>query len=129
MPSLLELQDLYSETLVKEINEKTKRGGLTWNHLGGTQFQSTYTITGSPDIVWDYFLTKTQIGNLSYRYTLDIKKNSVAYITIQDGAASNTGRPTGVDNLYEIVEIIVLQLDEKLKETLQGVQGIPTNLG
>lgn len=129
MASLLELQDLYQESLVKEILEKTKRGGLTWNHLGGTQFQATYTISGSPDVSWDYYLTKTQIGNLSYRYTLDIKKDSVAYLTIQDGAASYSGRATGVDDLYEIVEVIVLQLDEKIKETLQAVQGIPTVIG
>lgn len=129
MTTLLELQDLYMESLVKETMEKTKRGGLTWVHLSGTQFQATFTDTNAdPDVVWDYFLTKTQLGNVSYRYTLDIKKDSVAQIAIQDGAATNTGRETGVDNLYEIVEIIVLQLDDKIKETLQSLQDVPTSL-
>lgn len=125
MATLLELQDLYNESLVKEVLEKTKRGGLTWSHLGGTQFQATYiNTTPDPDVTWDYFVTKTQIGNLSYRYTFDVKKDAVAYISIQDGSLPNTGRDSSVKGLYEAVEIIVLQLDEKIKETLQAVQGI-----
>jgi len=131
MSTLLELQDLYSESLVKEIIEKTKRGGLTWTHLGGTQFQATYTLDNpspTPDNVWDYYVTKTQIGNVSYRYTLDIKKDGVAYITVQDGALTNTDRSSGVDTLFEIVEVIVFQLDDKIKETLQILQNVPTCL-
>jgi len=131
MPNLLELQDLYSESLVKEIVEKTKRGGLTWTHLGGTQFQATYTLDNAdptPDNVWDYFVTKTQIGNVSYRYSLDIKKDGVAYITVQDGTLVNSNRGSGVDDLYEIVEVIVFQLDDKIKETLQILQNVPTCL-
>jgi hypothetical protein len=126
MPSLLELQDLYNEALVREIIEKTKNCGLQWNHLGGTQFQATETQNASPNlnIVWDFFITKTQIGNATYKYTLDIKKNAIAYITINDGPLPHTARSSVVKELYEIVEIIVLEMDQKLKETIRFVQQI-----
>ena len=119
--SILELQDLYNEALVREIIEKTKTCGLLWSFLGGTQFQATETVSA---VVWDFFITKTQIGNLSFKYTLDIKKNSVAYLTIQDGPLPHTERDSVVKDLYEMVEIIVLQLDAKLKETLDIVKGL-----
>lgn len=124
MPSLLELQDLYNEALVREIIEKTKACGLTWNSLGGTQFQATETQSNAPsaDITWDFFITKTQIGNATYKYTLDIKKDAVAYITVHDGPLPHTNRESIVKELYEIVEIIVLEMDNKLKETIRFVQ-------
>jgi len=121
MPSLLELQDLYDEALVREIIEKTKADGIVWSHLGGTQFQATSEVGGE---TWDWYVTKTQIGNLSYKYTLDIKKESVAYLTIQNGPLPYTDRDSVVKELYEIVEVIVLELDKKLRETLQTVQGL-----
>lgn len=119
--SILELQDLYNEALVREIIEKTKSCGLLWSHLGGTQFQSQETVDS---VVWDFFITKTQIGNLSFKYTLDIKKNSVAYLTIADGPLPFTERDSVAKDLYEMVEIVVLQLDAKLKETLDVVKGL-----
>jgi hypothetical protein len=121
MPNLLELQDLYNESLAREVLEKTKAAGLVWSHLGGTQFSATST-EGST--VWDFYVTKTQIGNVTYKYTLDIKKDSVAYITIQDGPLPYTDRDSMVKELYEVVEIIVLEMDKKLKESLQFVQNI-----
>ena len=121
MPNLLELQDLYNESLVREVIEQTKAAGLTWSHLGGTQFQATKT---EASITWDLFISKTQIGNLSFKYTLDVKKDSVAHITLSDGALPETARNSKVKELYEIVEIIVLELDAKLIETLQFVQNI-----
>ncbi len=125
MPSLLELQDLYNEALVREIIEKTKACGITWTHLGGTQFQATETDTvANPDVVWDLFITKTQIGNVTFKYTLDIKKDAVSHITINDGPLAGTTRDSAVKELYEIVEILVLEIDLKLKETLRFVQGI-----
>ena len=120
MPSLLQLQDLYSEALARELIEKTKSGGLLWSHLGGTQFMATETTTNT----WDFYITKTQIGNLTYRYTLDIKKDGATYVTIQDGALPYTERSSIVTELYQIVETLVLELDKKLKETLQFVQDI-----
>ena len=127
MPSLLELQDLYHEALVRETIEKTKSCGLVWTHLGGTQFQAT-SIDDLPspatDITWDFFLTKTQIGNASFKYTLDVKKDSTAILSIEDGPLPNTDRNSVVKELYEIVEIIVLQLDLKRKDAIRVVQQI-----
>ena len=124
MPSLLELQDLYSESLVREIIEKTKSCGLTWNHISGYQFQASEIDSNENN--WDFYITKTPIGNTSAKWTLDIKKNSLAYISIEEGPLPRTGRSSLVEELYEIVEIIVLQLDAKLKETIQFVQNLET---
>lgn len=124
MPSILELQDLYNEALVREIIEKTKNCGLQWNHLGGTQFQATQVESNSPspDVTWDFFVTKTQIGNATFKYNLDVKKDAAAYITLSDGPLAYTSRSSVVKELYNIVEIIVLQMDNKLKETIRFVQ-------
>lgn len=121
MPSLLELQGLYNEALSREIIEKTKGGGLTWSHLGGNQFMASNT---DGIDTWDFYVTKTQIGNLTYKYTLDVKKNAATYITSQDGTVPYTDRSNVVKELYEIVETIVLELDKKMKETLQFVQNV-----
>ena len=123
MPSLLELQDLYDESLVREIIEKTKACGMTWYNIATFQFHSQ-KIDSVNDVTWDFYITETQIGNTSAKWTLDIKKNSVAYISITDGPLPVTQRNSLVQQLYEIVEIIVLQLDAKLKETLQFVQNM-----
>lgn len=125
MPSLLELQDLYNEALVREIIEKTKSCGLTWNHLGGYQFQAHQDDT-ELSTIWDFYITKTLIGNTSAKWTLDIKKNSAPHIFIEDGPLPRTNRSSLTQELYEIVELIVLQLDIKLKETIQFVQNIET---
>lgn len=125
MASILELQDLYNEALVRQIIEKTKACGLVWNSLGGTQFQATEIDSSvDPNITWDFFITETQIGNLSYTYTLNVKKNAVSYITVQSGVLPATNRDSTVKELYQIVELIVLEMDVKLKETLQFVQNI-----
>jgi hypothetical protein len=129
--TLLELQDLYNEALVRELIEKTKSGAITWTHLGGTQFQSEEIQNSacvSPvtaPITWDFFLTKSQIGNLSYKYTLDVKKNNVNVVSIVDGPLPYTARDSVSKDLYEMVEIMVLQLDVKLKETIRFVQNLP----
>jgi hypothetical protein len=121
MPNLLELEGLLQEATVREILEKTKSAGIVWNHLGGTQFSATKE---EGLTTWDFYITKTQIGNASYKYTLDIKKDSVAYIAIQDGPIATTNRESMAKELYEVVEIIVLELDKKLRETIQFVQNI-----
>lgn len=125
MPSLLELQDLYNEALVREIIEKTKSCGITWSSIGTYQFHANQ-IDENTNISWDFYVTLTPIGNTSAKWNLDIKKESVAYISIQDGPLPVTGRNSLVQQLYEIVEIIVLQLDAKLKETIQFVQNLST---
>jgi hypothetical protein len=125
MPSLLELQDLYNEALVRELIEKTKSCALSWVHLGGTQFKATYVDeSASPTITWDFFITKTTIGNTAAKWTLDLKKNAVAYVSIEAGPLPRTGRDSVVQELYEIIEMIVLELDAKLKEAIQVVQGL-----
>jgi hypothetical protein len=123
---MLSLQDLYNEALVRELIEKTKTCGLVWNHLGGTQFQATeiQSATPDPDITWDIFVTKTQIGNATFKYTLDIKQDAVAYISLNDGPLPFTERDSVVKELYDTVELIVLEMDSKVKETLRFVQGI-----
>ncbi len=126
MTSLLELQSLYNEALVREIIEKTKACGVTWNSLGGTQFQTTSIQSNSPDpdITWNFFITKTQIGNATFKYTFDIKKDAVAYISLTDGPLPYTDRDSVVKELYDNVELIVLEMDSKLKETIRFVQQI-----
>ena len=119
--NLLELQDLYNESMVREIIEQTKAAGLTWVHLGGTQFQATNT---ADSVVWDLFITKSQIGNLTFTYTLDVKKDSVAQLSLTDGALPASERNSKVKDLYDIVEILVLELDAKLIETLQMIQDL-----
>lgn len=126
MPSILELQSLYSEALVREIIEKTQSCGLTWNSLGGTQFQATEVQTvDTTDITWTFFVTKTQIGNATYKYTIDVKKDAVSYISLSNGPLPYTDRDSVVKELYDIVEIYVLQMDSKLKELMGFVQKIP----
>ena len=122
MPSLLQLQDLYNEALIRELLEKTKRCAVTWSQLGTSQFHATETDSGPPTVNWDFYITKTQVGNLSYKYSVDVKKNSTTYITIQDGPLPHTARDSAVKDLYEIIEIMVLQLDLKVKETIRFVQ-------
>ena len=123
--SLLTLQDLYNEALVRELLEKTKNCGITWSYLGGNQFQAATTVNpGANQVVWTYYLSKTQIGSLSYRYNLDVKKNTDMYITIQDGPLSYSSRDSETKDLYEVVEIKTLGLDARIKETLGVVQGL-----
>lgn len=130
MPSILELQDLYNEALVRELIEKTKSGAVTWVHLGGTQFRTT-NVQGSPcvdpetsAITWDSYITKSQVGSVSFKYVLDVKRNSVTQVTIADGPLPHTSRDSVTKDLYEIVEIMVLQLDAKLKEAMRMVQDL-----
>lgn len=119
--SLLELNNLYHEALARELIEKTRSCGTTWSSLGGAQFKSTQTIN---DDIWDFYISKTQIGNLSYKYTLDVKKNLTTYLSVADGPLPHTGRDSVVKDLFEVVEIVTLQLDAKLKETLDIVKGL-----
>lgn len=128
MTSILELQSLYHEALVRELIEKTKSASIIWNHLGGTQFKATEIqpavceVPVSSDTTWEFFITKTQVGNVSHKYILDVKKNSTALLTVSNGPLPHTARDSVTKELYEIVEILVLQLDGKLKEAIRFVQ-------
>lgn len=113
--------------MVRELIEKTKSCGIVWNSVGTYQFHATQIDSSTePTVTWDFYVTQTLIGNTSAKWNLDIKKNTVSYISVQDGPLSVSQRNSLVQQLYEIVEIIVLQLDAKLKETLQFVQNLST---
>jgi hypothetical protein len=130
--SILELQDLYNEALVRELVEKTQNGGVTWTFLGGTQFQAESIETSEctpplfTPITWDYFITKSQIGNLTFKYNLDVKKNGVNVVSLTDGPLPYTARDSVTKDLYEIVELLTLQLDAKLKDAIRFTQSIPS---
>lgn len=130
MPSILELQDLYNEALVRELIEKTKTCAISWSHVSGTQFRATEPAhtecpqSGEAPVNWDFYITKTQIGNLSFKYALDVKRNSINHLSVVDGPLVHTNRNSAVKELYEIVEILVMQLDKKLKEAIRVVQDL-----
>ncbi len=128
--SILELQDLYQESIVRELIEKTKSAAITWVHLGGTQFKATQVETSActdpvvADITWEMYITKSQIGSVSFKYVLDVKKDSISQTTISDGPLPTTARDSVVKDLYEIVEILVLQLDLQLKGAIRFIQNL-----
>lgn len=130
MPSMLDLMDLYNEALVRELIEKTKSRAVTWSALGSQQFRSTETQPSecvdpsADDIVWEFTITKSQVGNVSYKYILDTKKDNVSQVTIQDGPLSHTNRDSLTKQLYEIVEILTLGLDAKIKSAVRFVQNL-----
>lgn len=120
MASILELQDLYNEALVRELIEKTKSCGLIWSFMESNQFVAESDDTN--DVKWTFYLIKTNIGNVSEKFNLDIRKDDVNHVSIENGPLPRTGRTSAVKELYEMVEILVLQLDSKLKETVKFVQ-------
>lgn len=75
-------------------------------------------------IVWSVFVTKSQVGSVSYKYVLDVKRDSVTQVTIADGPLPHTARDSVTKDLYEIVEIMVLELDVKLKQAIRFVQDL-----
>lgn len=119
----LVLHDLRKESIVRELMEKTKNGGITWSSLSSTEFQTT--IIGSDSVsVWIFYIGKTQVGSLSYKYNLDIKKNGLSFITLSDGPLPSSSRDSQTKNLYETVEILTLQLDKRAEEALRTIQDI-----
>ncbi len=113
----LELQDLYKETLVRETIEKTKSGDITWTQITGTNFRTTFG-------AWQHDVSKTQISSLSFRYNLDVRKNGNMFVALEDGPLLRSDRDSQVKELYEIVEIDVLQLDSKIIEANQAIQNV-----
>lgn len=117
----LVLQDLRKETIVRELIEKTKNKGLIWTYLGSNQFQAQFTNAG---VLWTYFISKTQIGSLSYKYNFDIKRNGDSYITMSDGPMGSSNRDSQTKDLYEIIEMATLQLDVRATQALRAIQNI-----
>lgn len=119
----LVLHDLRRESIVRELMEKTKNGGLTWSSLSSTEFQASI-IASDLVTVWTFYIAKTQIGNLSYKYNLDIKRNGTSFITLADGPLPSSSRDSQTKNLYEAVEMLTLQLDQRAEEALRTIQDI-----
>lgn len=111
------LHDLSKESIVRQLIEKTKSGDVNWTHIGGNEFSSTNGI-------WVYYIGKTQIGTISYRYNLDIRKNNVMYVTIVDGPLNGSNRDSQTKNLYEIIEVRTLGLNQKIQEALDAINAI-----
>lgn len=130
MVSTLELQDLYNEALIREIYEKTQSGALQWTQMGTNMYTATQTDnTVSPANNWAYFINKSQIGNLSYKYTFNVKLNNVNIVTLVDGPLPYTGRDSEVQDLYNVVEMIVLNMNDTIRSALQYVQSLPGATG
>jgi hypothetical protein len=115
------LHDLRKETIVREIIEKTKNRGIVWSYLSGNQFQAEFTRGAN---TWTYFISKTQIGSLSYKYNMDIKRNGDIYITLSDGPMGSSNRDSQTKDLYEVVEILTLQLDLRVSLATFAIQNV-----
>lgn len=111
------LHDLNKEAMVRQLMEKTKENIISWTHLGGNEFSST-------NGVWSYFMLKAQIGNFSYKYTLDIRKNNAIYIQLVDGPLNSSSRDSQTKNLYEVIELKTLTLNSKVQEALNAISAI-----
>lgn len=127
--SILELQDLYREALVRDLIEKTKLMGIVWTDAGATAAGSSFSATQiqnmpdtMPDVEWNFVVTKSQLGTVSYKYVLEAKKDGALWVTFESGALTYTERESLVKELYDCIELVTLQLDYKLKETLRFVQ-------
>ena len=119
----LVLHDLRKESIVRELMEKTKNGGITWSSLSSTEFQ-TAVVAEDLVTVWTFYIAKTQIGNLTYKYNLDIKRNNASFITLADGPLPSSSRDSQTKNLYETIEMLTLQLDQRAEEALRTIQDI-----
>jgi len=131
--TLLEMQDNYHNLLVAELLEKTRRNGITWTALDSITYQSTLTQSSgdcpgsnddlstpsSSEVTWKFTLKKTPLGTVSSTSTLEALKDDEQWVFLRD--------TNEVESLFDAVELIVLQLDNKLKQTLQFVQDIDTS--
>jgi hypothetical protein len=132
--TLLEMQENYHNLVVAELLEKTKRNGILWTALDSVTYQATMTqevnkCPGDDDdlatpktseVIWKYTLKNTPLGNVSSTVTLEILKDDLQWVFLRD--------TNEVGSLFSVVEMIVLRLDNKLKEALQFIQDIDTGL-
>lgn len=123
--NVLELEVLNDEILVRMLIEQTKAPGnktITWDKIDGTNYRSKMV---EIDTIWDLFLTKTLTtgAGKGYQYSLEIMRDDILNNSIKEtpmltqGQDTSTSslRPTGVKELYIVVEKIVL--DEKELKT------------
>lgn len=132
--TLLQMQENYHNLIIAELLEKTKRNGILWTSLDSVTYQSTVeqlidTCPGDDDDLktpkeeatsWRFTLKRTPLGNVTSTVTLEILKNDDQWVFLRD--------TNDVESLFDVVELIVLRLDNKLKEALQLVQGIDVGL-
>lgn len=132
--TLLEMQNNYHNLVIAELLEKTKRNGLLWTALDSVTYQAALVQLANScpgnesglntptvaNITWKFTVKKTPLGNVSSTTTLEVLKDDVQWVFLRD---SNE-----VDSLFNVVELIVLKLDNKLKEALQFVQNINTGI-
>jgi len=132
--TLIEMQENYHNLVIAELLEKTKRNGLLWTALDSVTYQATMvqladdcpghdTDLATPktaDVTWKYTIKNTPLGNVSSTHTLEILKGDSQWVFLRD--------TNSVNSLFQVVEMIVLKLDNKLKEALQFIQGIDTGL-
>lgn len=119
----LVLHDLRKESIVRELMEKTKSGGVVWSSISSSEFQ-TSIVASDLVTVWTFYIAKTQIGSLTYKYNLDIKRNNTSFLTLADGPLPSSTRDSQTKNLYEMVEVLTLQLDKRAEEALRTIQDI-----
>jgi hypothetical protein len=132
--TLLQMQENYHNLVVAELLEKTKRNGILWTALDSVTYQAVLTqavnkCPGDDDdlqtpktseVIWKYTIKNTPLGNVSSTVTLEILKDDLQWVFLRD--------TNEVESLFSVVEMIVLRLDNKLKEALQFIQDIDTGL-
>tara|TARA_Y100000034_G_scaffold6762_1_gene7437 strand:- start:3597 stop:4028 length:432 start_codon:yes stop_codon:yes gene_type:complete len=132
--TLLQMQQNYNDLVVAELLEKTKRNGILWEALDSVTFQATMVQPAGDcpgddvdladpkdnSVAWKITVKKTPLGNISSTATLEILKDDKQWVFLRD--------TNDVETLFDVVELLVLQLDNKLKEALQFVQDINTGL-
>ena len=132
--TLLQMQENYHNLVVAELLEKTKRNGILWTALDSVTYQATMvqvvnscpgddTDLATPktsEVTWKYTIKNTPLGNVSSTITLEILKDESQWVFLRD--------TNEVDSLFQVIEMIVLKLDNKLKEALQFIQDIDTGL-
>jgi len=131
--TLLDLQNSYATNLVGELIQATTSGKLNWTSLGdGITFTATATqavgttpgtpgnisqpITGSP-VTWKYVIKNTPLGTgIMSTYTLEVDRNGLQQFFGRDNYS--------ISDLYNQVQLIVLQLNDSLRMSLQMVQSL-----
>lgn len=121
MSDVLESHVIYNEALIEEIIQKTNSRSLEWSEVAPCQFQCIKT---KDNIIWEFQIAKIKIGNITSSYTLEINKNHSNHITIHDGPMTNDTFESAVKELYELIEVISLQMEAKQLETLEFLRGI-----
>jgi len=90
--------DLKLELLVRELSTQTSNGGVSWSSAGNNSFE---TSKGG----FNYCLFQTQVGNLQFTFTLEIKQGSTQLQLVTDGPLPATDRSSEVKNLYDVVSL------------------------